>query len=517
MAGWRRFFALATFTWLIVAAAAGAQARVVTVRWSHPDAATVQGFRIYVRPASQAGYGSPAYDGKPAPQSGVYQVSLNVSDTETVHATGKAYSAAGESALSNEISFAAPAPVCGNGTREGAEACDDGNALAGDGCRADCTIELCGDGRRDPAETCDDGNTVSGDGCRSTCRVEVCGDGIRDPLETCDDGNTVSGDGCSALCAVEPAPRCGDGRRDTGEGCDDGNTSSGDGCSATCTVEPAPRCGDGRRDTGEGCDDGNTSSGDGCSATCTVEAPRCGDGRLDSGETCDDGNAVSGDGCSATCSPEGGLVCGDGRVGPGEACDDGNTVAGDGCDASCTLERPSQPALPLRLDAASATASAVQGTTWLGDGFFANGGTAINSTGVAIAATTLDPLYWSRRFGPTRGEPLTYEIPVAGHGPYRVRLHFAEFGMGSDQPGQRVFDVFVEDAFVIEDIDVARAVGSRKAMVREFQVLVGDGSLTLRFVGNIGAPMISAIEVAVAQGSAVRPKICSKGNSSSCR
>jgi len=33
------------------------------------------------------------------------------------------------------------APVCGNGAREGAEECDDGNAIAGDGCSAACTVE----------------------------------------------------------------------------------------------------------------------------------------------------------------------------------------------------------------------------------------------------------------------------------------------------------------------------------------------------------------------------------------
>ena len=33
------------------------------------------------------------------------------------------------------------APTCGNGSLEGTEACDDGNAMAGDGCDAGCAIE----------------------------------------------------------------------------------------------------------------------------------------------------------------------------------------------------------------------------------------------------------------------------------------------------------------------------------------------------------------------------------------
>jgi cysteine-rich repeat protein len=107
----------------------------------------------------------------------------------------------------------------------------------------------------------------------------VCGNGAKEGDEACDDGNTAAGDGCSATCTVEaPAPACGDGTKDDGEACDDGNTAAGDGCSATCTVEaPAPACGDGTKDDGEACDDGNTASGDGCSATCTVEEPPEGD------------------------------------------------------------------------------------------------------------------------------------------------------------------------------------------------------------------------------------------------
>src|SRR5207244_2154411 len=129
-----------------------------------------------------------------------------------------------------------PVGDCGNGILDPGEQCDDGNAVAGDGCSASCRLEVCGNGIRDVGEQCDDGNTVSGDGCSATCQREPgCGDGVVGPGETCDDGNTVSGDGCSATCQREP--RCGDGILDSGEQCDDGNTVSGDGCSAGCKKE----------------------------------------------------------------------------------------------------------------------------------------------------------------------------------------------------------------------------------------------------------------------------------------
>jgi cysteine-rich repeat protein len=72
-------------------------------------------------------------------------------------------------------SVACPA-VCGDGFRDGDEECDDGNAVAGDGCRPDCTAERCGDGIVDPGEACD-GDACCSSGCALTCAHDVDGDG----------------------------------------------------------------------------------------------------------------------------------------------------------------------------------------------------------------------------------------------------------------------------------------------------------------------------------------------------
>ncbi|MFC1827163.1 DUF4215 domain-containing protein, partial [Thermodesulfobacteriota bacterium] len=152
-------------------------------------------------------------------------------------------------------------PVCGNGTVESGEQCDDGNTVNGDTCQADCQLPVCGDGIVDPDEQCDDGNIVDGDDCQADCQLPVCGDGILDAGENCDDSNTASNDGCSSTCQDE---FCGDGIQQTNEACDDGNTANGDDCENDCTVTPpAPFCGDGNVDAGESCDDGNTANGDG--------------------------------------------------------------------------------------------------------------------------------------------------------------------------------------------------------------------------------------------------------------
>jgi len=125
-------------------------------------------------------------------------------------------------------------PLCGNGTVNAGEECDDGNVANGDGCAADCTLEpACGDGTIDEGEECDDDNTVNGDGCSAECTNEVlpaCGDGILQAGEECDGGDT-----CNEDCTLKPF--CGDGTKDAGEECDDGNNATGDGCSSTCLNE----------------------------------------------------------------------------------------------------------------------------------------------------------------------------------------------------------------------------------------------------------------------------------------
>jgi cysteine-rich repeat protein len=256
--------------------------------------------------------------------------------------------------------------VCGDGAIDAGEACDDGNAKAGDGCGATCAIEA--------------GYACTGE--PSVC-APICGDGLITAGEACDDANTTAGDGCDAACAIEPGyvcagepsecVRCGDGALDGAETCDDGNIKAGDGCGATCAIEHGytctgepsvcvTTCGDGVVAATEGCDDGNTTAGDGCDSGChtehgfgCIEEPsicevHCGNGEISPGEECDDGNNVAGDGCGVKCTREPGFtcdmgeptkclaICGDGIVVAGEACDDANFEPNDGCDASCKVE-----------------------------------------------------------------------------------------------------------------------------------------------------------------------------------
>lgn len=106
--------------------------------------------------------------------------------------------------------------VCGNGTVETGEVCDDGAANSDsspDACRTDCRGAWCGDAVVDTGETCDDGGANSdylANACRKSCQEASCGDGTVDRDEQCDDANTDPGDGCATDCQVEPFWDCAD-------------------------------------------------------------------------------------------------------------------------------------------------------------------------------------------------------------------------------------------------------------------------------------------------------------------
>jgi cysteine-rich repeat protein len=271
--------------------------------------------------------------------------------------------------------------ICGDGTRQSDEECDNGQAnsnTAPNACRLDCTNPDCGDGVTDTvnSEQCDDGNSVNNDCCLNTCVAATCGDGAINCGETCDNGASNSNttpDACRASGpnACKPAS-CGDGVQDSNEECDDNNKTSEDGCSSLCLDEFCgdeiiqdglgeecddgvdngtgpdqcrpqghphecrnPFCGDTIIDSGEECDDGGTASGDGCDSTCQTEG-RCGDGEVLPPEECDDGDSLNSDttpdACRTNCQDPG---CPDGVIDTGESCDDGNTNNSDGCSNAC--------------------------------------------------------------------------------------------------------------------------------------------------------------------------------------
>ena len=165
-----------------------------------------------------------------------------------------------------------------------------------------------------------------------------------------------------------------------------------------------------------------------------------------------------------------------------------------------TAPLPVGPAV-LRLNAGLDASTTVGGVEWQGDAAWLVPGSAANVfavPGEPIAGTLDDALYQSERYG----NPFGYEIPVAD-GSYRVRLHFAEIWHGvftaGLEPGNRVFDILLEDQPRVTGLDLAVAVGAPlTAHIIELDVVVDDGVLDVGLelgAGGVDQAKLSALEV----------------------
>ena len=109
--------------------------------------------------------------------------------------------------------------------------------------------------------------------------------------------------------------------------------------------------------------------------------------------------------------------------------------------------------------------TAANGITYLADPGPTTGASQTFSTGADIVGTNDDPLYNTERFAPGGGS-YTYEIPVA-NGTYQVELNFAEIYPGNFGPGQRVFDMSLENQALpaLQNIDIFGQVGANAPLV----------------------------------------------------
>ncbi|MFK7942187.1 MAG: malectin [Paracoccaceae bacterium] len=140
------------------------------------------------------------------------------------------------------------------------------------------------------------------------------------------------------------------------------------------------------------------------------------------------------------------------------------------------------------LNAGGDTFTASNGIVYQADDF---GNGNAYSTVSAIGGTEEDGLYQSERWAPGG---FTYDVAVE-NGTYDVELNFAEIWGGAASTGERVFDLFIEETLVFNDLDISGTAGFTEALDLVGTVTVTDGALTISTSAEVQNPKISGFSI----------------------
>jgi hypothetical protein len=147
----------------------------------------------------------------------------------------------------------------------------------------------------------------------------------------------------------------------------------------------------------------------------------------------------------------------------------------------------------VRMNAGGPAITDANGKVWQADSGY-TGWTYTFSTASPITAVTGDPrLYQTERYS---SDILEYSFPNLPNGTYTVNLHFAEIASNCFRVGCRVFNVQVQGATVLQNLDVyAAAGGANIGIARSTSAVVTNGTLTITArAGLTTYPILSAID-----------------------
>ncbi len=109
--------------------------------------------------------------------------------------------------------------------------------------------------------------------------------------------------------------------------------------------------------------------------------------------------------------------------------------------------------------------------------------------------STFEALFQRERYDLPSGPEMEYSFPLPND-EYVVNIFAGNSFSGTNQVGDRVFDIMIEGQLLGDDIDLVALFGHESGGMLSYQVQVLDGELNVRFIHGIENPLLNAIEIA---------------------
>lgn len=118
----------------------------------------------------------------------------------------------------------------------------------------------------------------------------------------------------------------------------------------------------------------------------------------------------------------------------------------------------------------------------------------VGSVDGTVPGSTPSAIFDTERWDPSAAPALNWSFAVASGTPIQVRLYFANRCDCTNDPGERRFDITLDGTLVLDDFDIAAAVGHNVGTMRSFDV-TSDGTVNIDFAHVTENPLINGIEI----------------------
>ncbi|PZX52090.1 malectin domain-containing carbohydrate-binding protein, partial [Algoriphagus chordae] len=124
-------------------------------------------------------------------------------------------------------------------------------------------------------------------------------------------------------------------------------------------------------------------------------------------------------------------------------------------------------------------------------------GNGISTRDASIPAyidnSTFSTLFQTERYNSSAGD-MIYSIPLP-NGEYDINLYFGNSYSGTSGPGQRLFDIIVEDEVVYPGMDLSLLYGHLAGGMESFTATVDDGELNIALANSVENALLNGLEI----------------------